>query len=256
MTDENMAEPIFDMSSLKPTFDFSENWFELVRPDWESLAQPVSRNENGAPRKIRILEIGSFEGASTTWILQNMMDHPESMLVAIDSFEGGMEHQGVNNVLAKDLGTLDYNLPTLETRFRANVSKCKHAEKLRIMKAPSSQALLHLRQDQAVFDFIYIDGSHVAFDVLSDAVLSWPMLEVGGVLVFDDSRWKGYLEDCYNPRVAVMSFLQCVKQEASIKETESQVWMTKVPCVVKPTPNPDPALYYWDDDYLRYTSYP
>lgn len=256
MADNHIDEQFSDTSSLKVRFEFSENWFELVRSEWETLAQPLSRNEHGAPRKTRILEIGSFEGASTTWMLQNMMDHPDSRLFSVDTFEGGMEHQNANEALAKPPGTLAYSLPTLEARFRSNVSKCKNFEKLKIIKALSSQALLQLRQDEAKFDFVYIDGSHIAIDVLSDAVLSWPMLEVGGVLVFDDSRWKGYLEDCYNPRVAVMSFLQCVKQEARVKETESQIWVTKVPSFVKPTPNPDPALYYWDDDYLRYSSYP
>ena len=39
------------------------------------------------------------------------------------------------------------------------------------------------------FDFIYIDGSHAAPDVLADAVLAFALLRVGGVIAFDDYVW-------------------------------------------------------------------
>ena len=40
------------------------------------------------------------------------------------------------------------------------------------------------------FDFIYIDGSHQAPDVLSDAVLGFKLLKIGGVMAFDDYIWQ------------------------------------------------------------------
>jgi predicted O-methyltransferase YrrM len=43
----------------------------------------------------------------------------------------------------------------------------------------------------ASYDFIYIDGSHKAADVLEDAVLSFRLLKVGGLLIFDDYAWNG-----------------------------------------------------------------
>lgn len=255
MAEETNGTGLSD-TSAKDGMHFSQHWFEKhVRADWEHLAPPISLNEDGTPKRVRILEIGSFEGASTTWLLQNIMDHPDSTLVAVDTFEGGMEHQNPEEF--DEARTRNYELSGLEARFVNNVSKCKNFEKLKVIKALSSQALLQLLLEKAEFDFIYIDGSHVAFDVLSDAVMCWSMLQVNGVMVFDDSRWKGYVEDCYNPRVAIMSFIQCVKQEVKVKkETKCQIWVTKVPCFLTPTPNADPAIYYWDDNYLRYTSYP
>lgn len=41
------------------------------------------------------------------------------------------------------------------------------------------------------FDLVYIDGSHYSHDVLSDAVLSFPLLKVGGHMLFDDYLWRG-----------------------------------------------------------------
>ena len=40
------------------------------------------------------------------------------------------------------------------------------------------------------FDFIYIDGDHVPHQVMLDALLSWKILKVGGVMGFDDYGWS------------------------------------------------------------------
>ena len=211
---------------------FRHYWFdEWVREDWEQRTKPLHG------KKLQVLEIGVYEGASTTWILDNLMSHPESTLTSIDTFQGGMEHHEASS----------YNIGSLEARFRANVSKSSQESKLTVLKARSGDALVDLRVKGARFDFIYIDGSHTAIDVLDDSVMSWRMLNVGGLMVFDDFTWKGYLEDCYNPRIAIQAFLHCAAPEVEMSQTEGQVWVTKVPNRIRPTPNPDPDLYYWDE---------
>lgn len=220
------------LPSDRAKYAFQHYWFdEFVRSEWEQLTQPLHG------KKLQVLEIGAFEGASTTWILDNLMSHPESTLTSIDTFQGGMEHQQMSS----------YNIDLLEARFRANVSKSPQVSKLTVLKARSDDALVDLRVKGAVFDFIYIDASHAAIDVLHDSVMSWRMLEVGGTMLFDDFTWKGYLEDCYNPRIAIQAFLHCAAPEVEMKQTESQMWVTKVPNRMPPTPNPDPELYYWDE---------
>lgn len=220
--------------SNRKRFEFQHTWFDdFVRLDWEEHTSHLR------DKRLSILEIGSFEGASTTWLLDNLMSHPESSMVSVDTFEGGMEHQDPEQARK-------YGLGTLEHRFHSNVSQCTHADKLTVIKALSDEALLKLREQRAMFDLIYIDASHVAIDVLHDAVLSWRMLSLGGTLIFDDFAWKGYMEDCYNPRVAIQSFLSCAAPEIETRETEGQMWVTKVPRRFEATPNPDPALYYWE----------
>lgn len=234
-----LSNGISSSTQHRSRFTFQQHWFEYVRPEWEELTMSLRG------KKLQILEVGAFEGASTTWILDNLMSHPESTMTVIDTFQGGMEHQ--DNFGHED----KYELASLEDRFRSNVSKCEHVQKLQIIKANSDQALLDLRRQSAMFDFIYIDASHVAIDVLHDAVVSWRILNVHGTMVFDDVSWKGYMEDCYNPRVAIMSFLQCAAQEVESKETESQMWVRKVPIHISATPNPDPDLYYWGEGLCK-----
>ena len=217
-------------------FTFQHTWFDdFVRTDWEEHTSHL-RGE-----RLSILEVGSFEGASTTWLLDNLMSNPASTLTAVDTFEGGMEGQDAEQ-------RKKYDLATLEQRFRSNVSQCVHSDRLTVMKSKSEDALVRLREDGAKFDFIYIDASHVAIDVLHDAVLSWHMLTLGGTLIFDDFTWRGYMEDCYNPRIAIQSFLRCAAPEIETRETEGQLWVIKVLRKIKATPNPDPALYYWDKE--------
>ncbi|KAI4184511.1 MAG: hypothetical protein L6R41_004689 [Letrouitia leprolyta] len=218
-------------------FTFQTDWFELVRSDWET------RTAYLRDRELHILEIGSFEGCSTTWILDNLMHHPNSAMTVIDTFQGGMEHQGDP---ALDQPPDPYHLTTLKARFDSNVAKCNEASKLRVIQARSNDALIRLRLDGSRFDFIYIDASHVAIDVLHDAVVSWPMLNEDGLLVFDDYTWRGFVEDCYNPRPAIRAFVKCARPEIECTETESQLWIKRVPKYIAATPNPDPALYYWD----------
>ncbi|MCJ1328106.1 hypothetical protein MMC10_004781 [Thelotrema lepadinum] len=141
--------------------EFTSDWFGEVKVNFEDFA----RSNSG--KKLRVLEIGSYEGRSATWILDNLLDHPESHLTAIDTFAGGMEHRND-----------DHDVRGLERRFLSNVAQCKHVDRLRVMKKDSDEALLQLRREKAVFDFIYIDGSHIAVDVLYDAELCWRMLEI------------------------------------------------------------------------------
>lgn len=236
---------------LRDRFNFTQVWFEETARDndWSARLAPLMKRSKSYMKEevgIRILEIGVYEGASTTWFLDNLCDHPKSRMVAVDTFAGGMEH--VEELTALKTRTAPYVLnEELETRFRDNVAKCGNAEKLRMMRMDSESALLSLRREHEaeIFDLVYIDGSHVAWDVLRDAVLVWPMLKIGGLLLFDDYTWKGYNEDCFNPRIAIKAFVECTAPQLKCENTASQMWVTKVPKHIKATENPDPALFYW-----------
>jgi len=56
------------------------------------------------------------------------------------------------------------------------------------------------------FDLIYIDASHYAVDVLTDAVLSFKLLKGGGMMIFDDYLWAGDENIVYYPKIAIDAF--------------------------------------------------
>jgi hypothetical protein len=64
------------------------------------------------------------------------------------------------------------------------------------------------------FDLIYVDGSHMAADVLSDAIMSFHLLRVGGALVFDDYAVTDVdTDDLRHPHMAINSFMHLYRNK-------------------------------------------
>jgi len=150
--------------------------------------------------------------------------HPDFYIHCIDTWEGGVEHN--KNIMSKVELNFDHNMSvaTMEASSRIHLTK---------MKEYSNTALLKLHQ-QAVepFDFIYIDGSHQAPDVLRDAVLSFDLLKVGGILVFDDYTWSmepvGSQDLINSPKIAIDSFVNCyIRKFFIIRGPLSQLYLQK-----------------------------
>ena len=105
-------------------------------------------------------------------------------------------------------------MAAVEVRFHRNlglaVGSAAHTVNVQIHKHPSAVALPSLlaQLGPGYFDWVYVDGSHQAADVLFDAVLSLQLLRVGGVMVFDDYLWNGVhaggLLD--SPKIAIDAF--------------------------------------------------
>ena len=68
-------------------------------------------------------------------------------------------------------------------------------------------ALGILREENAVFDFIYVDGSHQRDDVMIDCLGAWRLLREGGVMLMDDYTWKPDNPDSMRVAPAVDTFL-------------------------------------------------
>jgi predicted O-methyltransferase YrrM len=183
---------------------FAFDWFSRHVPLWKVLLAEI------AAQPIRILEIGVFEGRSTLWLMENVARHPESRLFYVDTFQGSAEHAG--------------NLPSdLAARFAENLAA--HRARLVGFHGRSFDGLRQLSEN--FFDFIHIDGSHTAPDVLSDAVLSWPLLKAGGLLAFDDYEWSEFPDPRQCPKLAVDAFLAVHHGTYDVVHKGYQVWIRK-----------------------------
>ncbi len=135
----------------------------------------------------RILEVGCFEGASTCALIRHFARSRPLELHCVDTWGGGLEHQPG--------GPCEADMREVEARFDRNTRITREAAgqpvDFRKHKAASDLALAGLLSavGREHFDFIYIDGSHQAADVLCDAVLGFRLLKVGGILGFDDFLW-------------------------------------------------------------------
>jgi predicted O-methyltransferase YrrM len=112
------------------------------------------------------------------------------------------------------------------TRFQYNAGDWT---RLTICKGTSKQWLPWLSAKDR-YDFIYIDGSHEAPDVLFDAVLAFETLRPRGLMCFDDYAWdrEGLDGGVHAPKLAIDAFVTINKERLEIMHAGVQVWLMRV----------------------------
>jgi predicted O-methyltransferase YrrM len=171
---------------------FTKDWFTPNIPVWQKHLSPL------ADKPASYLEIGVFEGRSLFWVLENVLKHPDAKATAIDI--------------------------EINPRYVENL-KQSGTKKVTTIHARSQDALKTL--PKASFDVIYIDGSHVAKDVLADAVLSFDLLKTGGLMIFDDYTWNLNWSPDMRPKIAVDAFLTAYRNNLEIVHFAYQVIVRK-----------------------------
>jgi Methyltransferase domain len=166
---------------------------------------------------LRFLEIGTFEGRTATWFLDNILTGKNSTLRCI-------EPDPTPNML--------YNLK----RYECN-------GKVEIEKNFSEYVLVRYLYGTPRFDLIYIDGDHNAKGVLQDMVLSWRLLKDGGILLVDDYEMQAtdpwhYIShkefaqlpraNFTHPRVAIDAFLNIYRGLYEIVIDNFQIGIKKI----------------------------
>ncbi|OBH58700.1 hypothetical protein A5686_23650 [Mycobacterium sp. E2479] len=169
--------------------EFKEFWLDMNIVPWSvTFSKVFTRKE-----PVRILEIGSWEGRSSLFLLTYFTN---GHLTAVDTWSG--ETEGYRYDATPDRHDL-------ETRFDGNVAAC--ATRLTKRRGSSLQVLPQLLDEQQEFDVIYVDGSHFADDVLTDGITAWRLLKQGGILIFDDFVGPFYPRARANPWWAINSFM-------------------------------------------------
>jgi hypothetical protein len=161
-------------------YTFSADWVNVGGrvADWTAALAPYK----GRP-DVHALEIGSFEGRSALWFLDHVLTDDSSTITCIDPFG-----------------------PGYEATFDANVEASGRAHRVVKLKGLSSQVLRSLEPNS--YDFIYIDGCHLASCAYLDAALSWDLLKVGGTMIFDDYVWALKRQAPGRPKLAIDAFVE------------------------------------------------
>jgi predicted O-methyltransferase YrrM len=179
---------------------------------WYIIAPPFSCltyiGTEGKPA-IEALEIGSWEGCSSLFLLQTL---PKTRITCVDMWEGSQE--------LVDFGALS----TGETNFDSNLLEYK--KQLTKFKG-SSFSFFNSTPGDKKYDFIYVDGAHYCDDVLVDALKSFDLLKVGGIIIFDDYLWSYYSRAIDNPAGAINLFLRLKKGLYKIVHVYDQIIIEK-----------------------------
>ncbi len=198
--------PAQPTSSPEGPYIFTHNWFEHgARAIWDQMLPGIDPSS--------VLEIGSYEGASTCYLINTIAARHPLEIHCVDSWAGGVEHQGMD-------------MAAVEERFRHNVRlamrQAVHPVEITVHKARSDEGLVGLLAAGKAghFDFIYVDGSHQAPDVLSDAVLGFKLTKIGGVMAFDDYIWQEDLpygrDPLRCPKPAIDAFVNLYMRKVDI----------------------------------------
>lgn len=174
----------------KGGFTFTEDWFSHHIKLWDAII------ERYKPKKI--LEIGSFEGRSTCYLIAKCVNYGHIEVACIDTWKGGVEHEGID-------------FDAVEKAFDDNVQHTMGGGLLNNVTIYKLKGFSHIEmaklmvEDFGNFDLIYVDGSHEPTDVLLDAVMAFKLLRVGGALIFDDYL-RGDQDEYEHPELAINAF--------------------------------------------------
>ena len=197
------------MKDYKFSMDF---WNDCHYKNFEKIAGHCRREQ----KPVEILEIGTFEGRTTTWILENIEN---SNVVCIE--------------------------PEPFVNFHNNLDPWLESGRLRWIKEYSFKALIQEYLVGNKYDLVYVDGDHFAPSVLQDAILSWKILKKDGILLFDDfgmiisdnyfyishKEFENYKNDgCMwiHPREGIQAFLNLYKGQYKFFIDNYQVGVQKI----------------------------
>jgi predicted O-methyltransferase YrrM len=178
--------------------DFTADWGGPYVAHWNRHLEHL----RGRPG-VRMLEIGSYEGRSALWFLENILTHDTAQLTCVDGF---------------------FKLPQ-EMRFDHNVRLSGRGNRLTKIKGKSADVLPGLPAGS--FDAIYIDGDHRAAPVLFDVACCWRLLKPSGVMILDDYLWELDKPLLDRPLLAIDLFLEMVADRAEILHQDYQVIIRK-----------------------------
>jgi predicted O-methyltransferase YrrM len=189
-------------SNAPNQYIFSKDWFSNNIPRWQQYLKKLIKKGKNTP--LLALEIGSFEGRSAIWTLENILVHPDSKIICVDNYK--------NTPIRKRYST--------KQRFLHNTAS--FGDKISLIEDDSRNALKSPSILDKQFDFIYIDASRHSKNVLEDAILSLPLLKVGGYIVFDDyTSSKEHDYSC--PKKGIDTFLDIFNDELKVENTSWQV---------------------------------
>ncbi len=170
-------------SSLEKNYHFTKDWFSVNIPNWEKAL-----NSFADLPEIQGLEIGSFQGMSACWLLDYILTNPTAKITCID---------------------LSFN-----PEFDLNIPKTGVSEKVIKLEGYSQEILPTLPPN--TYNFVYIDGCHLASVVLQDALLSWNLIKPGGIIIFDDYEYRDPEHPEEDTRKGIDQFLKTISEPIKI----------------------------------------
>lgn len=187
------------------------NWFKsTAKTNFEIALKDLAGKPN-----LKFLQIGTFTGDASVWLLDNILTDQSSHLTDVDTWAGSEEdaHKAMD----------------FEDVFNTYIEKTKGRNRS-YYRGTSADFIMNKAAfgPTDYYDFIYIDGDHTASAVLADAAMAFYYLKPGGIMAFDDYQWKSDSgEPMDSPRSAINFFYLANHKYLEPKIANGQFWAVK-----------------------------
>jgi hypothetical protein len=169
---------------------------------------------------IKVLEVGTYAGISLINIIKLI---PNSVGFGVDRWSNYIEGNSLNNVeILNNMDELE-----IEKTFYKNIAVEGLEERIHGIKGDSYEVLFKMMTEGKQFDFIYVDGSHKAFDCYSDLILSLKLLSKDGILAIDDYLYNSEDVVINSPFEGVNHFLNKFQKDFKIIHKGYRVFLQK-----------------------------
>jgi len=176
------------------SYQFTQDWFTHNIPVWKRHLQQFA----GIP-DFQVVEIGSFQGMSACWLLDNILTHPTAKITCIDLY--------------------------FQETFKGNIAKTGVAEQVIELEGYSQDLLVNLISEY--YDIAYVDGCHKPTSALQDAILSWRLVKVGGLMIFDDYEFTFLDSPEQDTKIGIDVFLEMFGSQLEVVHKGYQLIVKK-----------------------------
>jgi len=151
-------------------YKYTKTWF-IGSEINKNILKHVNQNDIN-----KVLEIGCFEGLSSVFFADNLLNEKNSFLICVDPFYKSNTVKGVSTQ------HVDENT---KSTFLQNISKSVNYSKINFHNVTSDD---FFEKNNLKFNFIYIDGCHALDYIKRDMENSFNFLEKNGIMWMDDYR--------------------------------------------------------------------
>lgn len=176
-------------------YQFTQDWFTHNIPIWKRHLQQFTGIAD-----FQVVEIGSFQGMSACWLLDNILTNPTAKITCIDLY--------------------------FQQHFKGNIAQTGVAEKVIELEGYSQDLLVNL--DSEFYDIAYVDGCHKPTSALQDAILSWRLVKVGGLMIFDDYEFTFPDSPEQDTKIGIDVFLEMFGSQLEVVHKGYQLIVKKI----------------------------
>jgi tetratricopeptide (TPR) repeat protein len=176
-------------------YQFTQDWFTHNIPIWKRHLQEFTGIAD-----FQVVEIGSFQGMSACWLLDNILTHPTAKITCIDLY--------------------------FQEHFKGNIVKTGAADRVIELQGYSQDLLVNLNSEY--YDVAYIDGCHKPTSALQDAILSWRLVKVTGLMIFDDYEFTFPDSPEQDTKIGIDVFLEMFGSQLEVVHKGYQLIVKKI----------------------------